>query len=167
MQREMQREHMQHSMEIGTEMTRTTLDAAMRIGQQAIDAYRQVATLQADATHQWIEQSARVTKMFYGDGTNGAREGSREAMVTWSQVWERGLRRSFEATRTLAENLLKVQSEMIEATMQVMLARDRAMSESFDQMQRSTESALTQTAMAGSRTAQQQTSQSSQPKKAA
>ena len=166
MQREMQRdrEHMQHSMEIGAEMTRTTIDAVMRIGHQAIDAYRQVATLQADATDRWIEQSVRVTKVFYGEGGDGARDASRDAFTSWNHVWERGLRRSFEATRTLAESMLKAQSEMIEATVQVLAARDRAMSENLDQLQRTTETAASQTAMAGSRTAQPP---SSQPKKAA
>lgn len=171
MQREMQRdrEQMQHSMEIGSEMTRTSIDAAMRIGHQAIDAYRQVATLQADATDRWIEQSVRVTKVFYGEGGDGARDASRDAFNSWNHVWERGLRRSFEATRTLAESMLKVQSEMIEATVQVLAARDRAMTENLDQLQRTTENAASQTAMAGSRAAQphSQSSQSSQSKKAA
>jgi hypothetical protein len=155
---------MQHSMEIGSEITRTTIDAVMRIGQQAIDAYRQVATLQADATDQWIEQSVRMTKVFYGDGGGDrAREASREAMTSWNHVWERGFRRSFEATRSLAEHMLKAQSEMIEATVQILAARDRAMSENLDQLQRTTETA-SQTAMAGSRAAQPP---SSQPKRAA
>jgi len=158
MQRE--RAEMQHSMEIGSEMTRTTIDAAMRIGHQAIDAYRQVATLQADATDHWIEQSVRVTRMFYGDGGDG----SREAVAGWSRVWERGLRRSFDATRSLAESMLKAQSEMIEATAQVLAARDRQMSENFDHMARATENAAS-SAMAQSRTAQPQPS--SQSRKAA
>ena len=161
------REQMHHSMEIGNEMTRTTMEAVTRIGHQAIDAYRQVATLQADATDRWIEQSVRMTRAFYGEGGDSAREASRDALNSWNHVWERGLRRSFEASRSVAENLLKAQSEMIEATVQVLAARDRAMSENFDQLQRTTETAASQTAMAGSRTAQPQSSQSSQSKKAA
>jgi len=164
MQRE-SREQMQHSMEIGSEITRTTIDAVMRIGHQAIDAYRQVATLQADATDRWIEQSVRITKVFYGDGGDHARDQSRDALQSWNHVWERGLKRSFEATRSLTENLLKAQSEIIEAAVQVLAARDRAVSENLDQLQRTTESATSQTAMAGSRSAQQPPQSS--PKKAA
>ena len=172
MQRDMQRdrEHVQHSMEIGAEMTRTTIDAATRIGHQAIDAYRQVVTLQADATDRWIEQGVRVTKVFYGEGGDSARDASRDAFTSWNNVWERGLRRSFEATRALTESMLKAQSEMIEATVQVLAARDRAMSENLDQLQRTAETAASQTAMAGSRAAQphsSQSSQSSQSKKVA
>lgn len=162
MQREMQRdrEQVQHSMEIGAEMTRTTMDAVTRIGHQAIDAYRQVAALQADATDRWIEQSVRISRLFYGDGGDQARD----ALASWNHVWERGLRRSFEATRALAESMLKAQSEMIEATMQALAARDRAMTENLEQLQRTAETATSQTALAGSRAAQQA---SSQPKKAA
>jgi hypothetical protein len=159
------REHMQHSMEIGAEISRTTIDAVMRIGHQAMDAYRQVATLQADATDRWLEQSVRITRVFYGDGGEQTRDASRDALASWNHVWERGLRRSFEATRTLAESMLKAQSEMIQATVQVLEARDRAMSENLDQLQRTAETATSQTAMAGSRAAQQ--ASSSQPKKAA
>jgi len=158
------REHLQHSMEIGSEITRTTLDAAMRIGQQAIEAYRQVATLQADATDRWIEQSVRMTKVFYAEGGDSSRDASRDAFTSWNHVWERGLKRSFEATRTLAESMLKAQSEAIEATVQVLAARDRAITENLDQLQRTTETA-SQTAMAGSRAAQPPSS--SQSKKAA
>lgn len=164
----MQRDReMQHSMEIGSEVTRTTIDAVMRIGHQAIDAYRQVATLHADATERWIEQSMRMMKGFYGDGGDGSREASRDAMATWGRAWERGVQRSFDATRSLAESMLKAQSEMLEAAVQVLAARDRTLTENLDQLQRTTETAASQTAMAGSRTAQPQPSQSSQPKKAA
>ena len=103
--------------------------------------------------------------VFYAEGGESSRDASRDAFTSWNHVWERGLKRSFEATRTVAESMLKAQSEMIEATVQALAARDRAFNENLEQLQRTTETAASQTAMAGSRAAQPPSS--SQPKKAA
>ena len=53
----MQRAEIQNSMEFGAEVTRASLDAAIKIGHQTIEAYRQCAQLQADSTDQLLDES--------------------------------------------------------------------------------------------------------------
>ena len=112
----MQRTEMQNSMEFGAEVTRASLNAAIRIGHQTIEAYRQCATLQADSTDQMLEESIKITKALLGEGD------AREAIALWGKACERNLKRSFEASRGISETALKAQSEMIEAAGQLLSA---------------------------------------------
>ena len=112
----MQRTEISNSMEFGAEVTRAGLDAAIRIGHQTIEAYRQCAVLQADSTDQMLEESIKITKALLGEGD------AREAITLWGKACERTLKRSFEATRGISESALKAQSEMIEAAGQVLSA---------------------------------------------
>lgn len=112
----MQRAEFQNSMEFGTEVTRASLDAAIRIGHQTIDAYRQCVVLQAESTGQIFEESVKITKALLGEGD------AREAIAQWGKAWERNLKRSFEASRGISETALKAQSEMIEAAGQLLSA---------------------------------------------
>ena len=110
----MQRSEMHNSMELGAEMTRAGLNAAIRIGHQTIEAYRQCAQLQADSTGQMLDEGVRITKALLGDGD------AREAIALWGKACERGLKRSFEASRGISETALKAQHEMVEAAGQML-----------------------------------------------
>lgn len=110
----MQRTEMQHSMEFGAEMTRAGLNAAIKIGHQTIEAYRQCAQLQADTTDQLLDESIKITNALLGEGD------AREAIALWGKACERNLKRSFEASRGISENALKTQHEMIEAAGQLL-----------------------------------------------
>jgi phasin family protein len=110
----MQRTEMQNSMEVGAEVTRTGLNAAIRIGHQTIEAYRQCAQLQADSTDQMLDEGVKITKALLGDGD------AHEAIALWGKACERNLKRSFEASRGISESALKAQSEMIEAAGQLL-----------------------------------------------
>ena len=105
----MQRAGIENSMELGAEVTRAGLNAAIRIGHQTIEAYRQCVVLQADSTDHFLNESVRITKALLGEGD------AREAIALWGKACERNLKRSFEASRELSESMLKAQSEMIEA----------------------------------------------------
>ena len=105
----MQRSEIQNSMDLGAEVTRASLNAAIRIGHQTIEAYRQCAVLQADSTDQFLEESVKITKALLGEGD------AREAIALWGKACERNLKRSFEASRGISETALKAQSEIIEA----------------------------------------------------
>jgi len=134
---------MQNSMEFGAEMTRAGLDAAIRIGHQTAEAYRQCATLQAENAGQLLDESVRVTKMLLGDGD------AREAVALWGKACEQSLKRSFEASRGLSESALKAQSEMIEAAGNLLAERNRTLVETFEQVAR----AMTESAAASSKAA--------------
>lgn len=110
----MQRTEMQNSMEFGAEVTRAGLNAAIKIGHQTIEAYRQCAQLQADSTDQILEESIKITNALLGEGD------AREAIALWGKACERNLKRSFEATRGISESALKAQHEMIEAAGQLL-----------------------------------------------
>ena len=112
----MQRAESQNSMEFGAEVTRASLDAAIKIGHQTIEAYRQCVVLQADSTDQMLQESVKITKALLGEGD------AREAIALWGKACERNLKRSFEATRGISETALKAQSEMIEAAGHVLCA---------------------------------------------
>ena len=112
----MQRSEMQNSMELGAEVTRAGLNAAIKIGHQTIEAYRQCAQLQADSTGQLLDESVKITKALLGEGD------AREAIALWGKACERNLKRSFEASRGISESALKAQSEMIEAAGQLLTA---------------------------------------------
>jgi phasin family protein len=112
----MQRTEMQNSMEFSAEMTRASLNAAIKIGHQTIEAYRQCVVLQADSTDQMLEESVKITKALLGEGD------AREAITLWGKACERTLKRSFEASRGISETALKAQSEMIEAAGQLLTA---------------------------------------------
>lgn len=107
---------MQSSMEMSAEVTRAGLNAAIRIGHQTIEAYRQCTQLQADSTDQLLEESIRLTRAFFGEGD------AREAITLWGKAWERNLKRSLEASRGLSESAIRAQSEMIEAAGQFLSA---------------------------------------------
>jgi len=107
---------MQNSMEFGAEVTRAGLNAAIKIGHQTIEAYRQCAQLQADSTGQLLEEGVKITKALLGDGD------AREAIASWGKACERSLKRSFEASRGISETALKAQHEMIEAAGQMLSA---------------------------------------------
>jgi hypothetical protein len=107
---------MQNSMEFGAEVTRASLNAAIKIGHQTIEAYRQCTQLQADSTGQLLEESIRITKAFFGEGD------AREAIAQWGKAWERNMKRSLEASRGISENAIRAQSEMIEAAGQFLSA---------------------------------------------
>jgi phasin family protein len=112
----MQRTEIQNSMELGAEVTRASLDAAIKIGHQTIEAYRQCVVLQVDSTDQMLEESVKITKALLGEGD------AREAITLWGKACERTLKRSFEASRGISETALKAQSEMIEAAGQLLSA---------------------------------------------
>ena len=112
----MQRAEIQNSMEFGAEVTRASLDAAIKIGHQTIEAYRQCVVLQADSTDQMLQESVKITKALLGEGD------AREAIALWGKACERNLKRSFEATRGISETALKAQSEMIEVAGHVLCA---------------------------------------------
>ena len=112
----MQRAGIENSMELGAEVTRAGLNAAIRIGHQTIEAYRQCAVLQADSTDHFLNESVRITKALLGEGD------AREAIALWGKACERNLKRSFEASREISETALKAQSEMIEAAGQLLSA---------------------------------------------
>jgi len=112
----MQRTEMQNSMEFSAEVTRASLNAAIKIGHQTIEAYRQCVVLQADSTDQMLEESVKITKALLGEGD------AREAITLWGKACERTLKRSFEASRGISETALKAQSEMIEAAGQLLSA---------------------------------------------
>ena len=112
----MQRADIQNSMALGAEVTRASLNAAVRIGHQTIEAYRQCAVLQAESTDQLLNESVRITRALLGDGD------AREAIALWGKACERNLKRSFVASREISESALKAQSEMIEAAGQVLAA---------------------------------------------
>ena|SRR5688572_20435172 len=112
----MQRTEMQSSMELSAEVTRASLNAAIKIGHQTIEAYRQCVVLQADSTDQMLEESVKITKALLGEGD------AREAITLWGKACERTLKRSFEASRGISESALKAQSEMIEAAGQLLSA---------------------------------------------
>ena len=112
----MQKAEIQNSMELGAEVTRAGLNAAIRIGHQTIEAYRQCAVLQADSTDHFLNESVRITKALLGEGD------AREAIALWGKACERNLKRSFEASREISETALKAQSEMIEAAGQLLCA---------------------------------------------
>ena len=112
----MQKAEIHNSMELGAEVTRAGLNAAIRIGHQTIEAYRQCVALQAESTDQFLNESVRVTKALLGDGD------AREAIALWGKAWERNLKRSFEASREISESALKAQSEMVEAAGQLLAA---------------------------------------------
>ena len=112
----MQRAEIQNSMALGAEVSRASLNAAIRIGHQTIEAYRQCAVLQAESTDQLLNESVRITRALLGDGD------AREAIALWGKACERNLKRSFEASREISESALKAQSEMIEAAGQVLAA---------------------------------------------
>lgn len=112
----MQRAEIQNSMELGAEVTRASLNAAIRIGHQTIEAYRQCVVLQAESTDQLLNESVRLTKALLGEGD------AREAIALWGKACERNLKRSFEASREISEGALKAQSEMIEAAGQLLSA---------------------------------------------
>jgi len=113
---DMQRADIQNSMALGAEVTRASLNAAVRIGHQTIEAYRQCAVLQAESTDQLLNESVRITRALLGDGD------AREAIALWGKACERNLKRSFVASREISESALKAQSEMIEAAGQVLAA---------------------------------------------
>ena len=110
----MQRAEIQNSMELGAEVTRASLNAAIRIGHQTIEAYRQCVVLQADSTDHFLNESVRITRALLGEGD------AREAIALWGKACERNLKRSFEASREISESALKAQSEMIEAAGQLL-----------------------------------------------
>ena len=112
----MQRTEISNSMELGAEVTRASLDAAIKIGHQTIEAYRQCVVLQLDSTDQMLEESVKITKALLGEGD------AREAITLWGKACERTLKRSFEASRGISETALKAQSEMIEAAGQLLSA---------------------------------------------
>jgi len=112
----MQRAEIQNSMALGAEVTRASLNAAIRIGHQTIEAYRQCAVLQAESTDQFLNESVRITRALLGEGD------AREAIALWGKACERNLKRSFEASREISETALKAQSEMIEAAGQLLSA---------------------------------------------
>jgi phasin family protein len=112
----MQRSEIQNSMELSAEMTRAGLNAAIKIGHQTIEAYRQCAQLQADSTGQLLDESVKITKALLGEGD------AREAIALWGKACERSLKRSFEASRGISETALKAQSEMIEAAGELLAA---------------------------------------------
>ena len=112
----MQRAEIQNSMALGAEVSRASLNAAIRIGHQTIEAYRQCAVLQAESTDHFLDESVRITKALLGEGD------AREAIALWGKACERNLKRSFEATRGISETALKAQSEMIEAAGHVLCA---------------------------------------------
>lgn len=112
----MQRAEIQNSMALGAEVSRASLNAAIRIGHQTIEAYRQCAVLQAESTDHFLNESVRITKALLGDGD------AREAIALWGKACERNLKRSFEASREISESMLKAQSEMIEAAGQLLSA---------------------------------------------
>jgi phasin family protein len=112
----MQRPEIHNSMEFGAEMTRASLNAAIRIGHQTIEAYRHCVVLQAESTDHLLEESGRITKALLGEGD------AREAIALWGKACERNLKRSFEASREISESALKAQSEMIEAAGQLLSA---------------------------------------------
>jgi len=112
----MQRAEIQNSMALGAEVSRASLNAAIRIGHQTIEAYRQCAVLQAESTDHFLDESVRITKALLGEGD------AREAIALWGKAFERNLKRSFEASREISEGALKAQSEMIEAAGQVLSA---------------------------------------------
>ena len=99
----MQRTEMHNSMEFGAEVTRAGLNAAIKIGHQTIEAYRQCAQLQADSTDQILEESIKITNALLGEGD------AREAIALWGKACERNLKRSFEATRGISESAPKAQ----------------------------------------------------------
>ena len=110
-----------NSMELSTEVTRASLNAAIKIGHTTIEAFRQCAQLQADSTDQLLEESIKVTKAFLGEGD------AREAITLWGKAWERNLKRSIEASRGISESAIRAQSEMIEAAGQFLtVATDNA-----------------------------------------
>jgi phasin family protein len=113
---DMQRAEIQNSMALGAEVTRATLNAAIRIGHQTIEAYRHCVVLQADSTDHFLDESVRLTKALLGEGD------AREAIALWGKTCERNLKRSFEASREISETALKAQSEMIEAAGQLLSA---------------------------------------------
>ena len=112
----MPRAGIENSMELGAEVTRAGLTAAIRIGHQTIEAYRQCVVLQADSTDHLLDESVRMTRALLGEGD------AREAIALWGKACERNLKRSFEASRELSESALKAQSEMIEAAGQWLCA---------------------------------------------
>ena len=112
----MQRAEIQNSMEFSAEVTRASLDAAIKIGHQTVEAYRQCVVLQADSTNQMLEESVKITKALLGEGDPS------EAIALWGKACERTLKRSFEASRGISETALKAQSEMIEAAGQLLSA---------------------------------------------
>ena len=112
----MQRAGIENSMALGAEVTRASLNAAVRIGHQTIEAYRQCAVLQAESTDQFLNESVRITRALLGDGD------AREAIALWGKACERNLKRSFEASREISASALKAQSEVIEAAGQVLAA---------------------------------------------
>lgn len=112
----MQRTEMQNSMELSAEVTRASLNAAIKIGHQTIEAYRQCVVLQVDSTDQMLEESVKITKALLGEGD------AREAITLWGKACERTLKRSFEASRGISETALKAQAEMIEAAGQLLSA---------------------------------------------
>ena len=112
----MQGTEMQNSIELGAEVTRAGLSAAIRIGHKTIEAYRQCAQLQADSTDELLDESVKITKALLGEGD------PREAIALWGKACERNLKRSFEASRGISETALKAQSEMIEAAGQLLTA---------------------------------------------
>jgi len=127
---------MRNSIEFGAEMTRAGLEAAIRIGRQTAEAYRQCATLQAENAGQLLDESVRVTKVLLGDGE------PREAIALWGKACEQSLKRTFEASRGLSESALKAQSEMIEAAGNLLAERNRTVVENLEQFARAmTESA--------------------------
>ena len=134
---------MPNSIEFGAEMTRAGLDAAIRIGHQTAEAYRQCATLQAENAGQLLDESVRVTKVLLGDGD------TREAIALWGKACEQSLKRTFEASRGLSESALKAQSEMIEAAGNLLAERNRTVAENFEQIAR----AMTESAAASSKAA--------------
>lgn len=134
---------MRNSIELGAEMTRAGLDAAIRIGHQTAEAYRQCAALQAENAGQLLDESVRVTKVLLGDGD------TREAIALWGKACEQSLKRTFEASRGLSESALKAQSEMIEAAGNLIAERNRAAVENLEQLAR----AVMESAAAGSKAA--------------
>jgi len=112
----MQRAEIQNSMEFGAEVTRAGLNAAIRIGHQTIEAYRQCVVLQADSTDQMFQESVKITRALLGEGD------AREAIAMWGKAWERNLKRSLEASRGISETALKAQSELIDAAGQLFSA---------------------------------------------
>jgi len=112
----MQRAEIQNSMALGAEVSRASLNAAIRIGHQTVEAYRQCAVLQAESTDHFLNESVRITRALLGDGD------AREAIALWGKACERNLKRSFEASRGISETALKAQSDMIEAAGELLSA---------------------------------------------
>lgn len=121
---------MQSATEMATETARAGLDTAMRLGAQTTELLRTCATLQTEGASQMLDESIRISKAVLGDAD------PRNVIAQWGKLCEQGLKRYFDATRSLQESTLRSQSQMVEAAGQMVAAGNKVMAENLEQLTR-------------------------------